>query len=93
MRVITDHGHAFDDVDWPQHEVHILHAIPLWDCPLSLRECNVVRAVEEVAAAGLIEEWTPPADADPVKPHPQMCLRRYWPPGRVWVRKGAEARP
>lgn len=72
----------------PVFEAWALRRVPVMDTPLSLNEGNVVVALFELEAQGLIRQWAPPVGADPVKPHPQLCLRRYWPPGRIWVRAG-----
>lgn len=78
---------AFDNVDWPCFEAEALRRIPVMDTPLGLREGPAVTAaIDELAAAGLIAEWRPAEDAPADKPHPKMCLRRYWPAGRIWIR-------
>ncbi len=79
---------AFDDMPWPRFEAHLWHDVPVCYKPLSLCQHDIPRVVAELEARGLIAQWTPAPDADPVKPHPQMCLRRYWPRGRIWVRVG-----
>lgn len=74
---------------WPRFEAELLRAVPVMDTPLSLREGPaVVAALAELEAAGLIETWSPsPEEALLDKPHPKLCLRRYWPEGRIWVRR------
>lgn len=73
---------------WPRFEASILQAVPVLDTPLSLREGPAVEAgLLELEAAGLIERWSPsPEEALLDKPHPKLCLRRYWPEGRIWRR-------
>ena len=44
---------------------------------------QIAHAIQQLAGQGVIVEWTPPAGDDP-KPHPQLCLRKYWPAGKIW---------